>query len=82
MVNGAALNQLPVLSGVPQGSILGPLLFFIYIDDITNLELPEGTQLVLYADILLYRPILSESDFTALQSAVNSIEAYWPPPTS
>jgi len=77
VVNGASSEHLPVLSGVPQGSILGPLLFLIYIDDLTNIELSEGTEIVLYADdILLYRPISSENDFVALQCDVYHIETW------
>ena len=60
VLDGCSSASLPIHSGVPQGSILGPLLFSIYINPLASLSLSSSTRLLLYADdILLYKPIRS-----------------------
>ena len=49
-IDGKDSNWLDVLHGVPQGSIFGPLLFIIYINDIPLHVLTDDVDLDLYAD--------------------------------
>ena len=73
MINGSISSLLSVHSGVPQGSILGPLLFVLFIDDICEM-ISEGTELALYADdTKIWREILCDNDQIVLQNDINSL---------
>ena len=60
LLDGGSSDYVPVSAGVPQGTLLRPLMFLIYINDITE---DISSQLRLFAgDCLLHHAIKSEQE--------------------
>ena len=67
LISGKLSSLRNAQSGVPQGSILGPMLFIMFINDISS-GISPGTNLSLYADdTKIWRQIITESDAVRLQ---------------
>lgn len=66
-------NPSPVTSGVPQSTVLGPLIFQLYVDDLHDLK----SSLMLFADdTLLYGVISNEEDGDKLQDDLRQLEMW------
>ena len=76
LIGGHKSELKNVISGVPQGSILGPLLFVIFINDMINC-VSEDTNISLYADdTKIWRQIRSNVDHEILQKDIDALHMW------
>ena len=74
VVNGIKSDWAPVVSGVPQGTVLGPLLVSLYINDISaDIE----SEIRLFADdCVCYLEIMNEEDTLELQRDIDRLGSW------
>ncbi len=74
MLNGKSTDWIKVTSGVPQGSVIGPLLFLLYVNDIPN---EVDSPIKLFADdTKIWRVIRSVDDTYKLQEDLEALERW------
>ena len=76
IIGGQKSEQRSVASGVPQGSILGPLLFVLFINDMIKC-ISDKTNIALYADdTKIWREINGWEDHVALQNDITKLQEW------
>ena len=71
-VLGSTSSSLPVVSGVPQGSILGPVLFLLYVNDLPD-AVSSSTVATFADDTKLFKTIACKADSLKLPEDLNTL---------
>ena len=74
MLEGEESDTCHVMSGVPQGSVLGPCLFLLYINDMRDMI--ESNNRLFADDTIMYLTVSNQADFQALQSNLSKLETW------
>ena len=73
IINNSQSKKASVTSGIPQGSVLGPLLFVIYINDLPDIVDKDSFIFLFADDTKVFRQIISERDNLVLQQDINKL---------
>ena len=74
VLNGSRSDEINVTFGVPQGSVLGPILFTIFINDLPK---EIKSQVRLFADdCIVYQSIKNQEDASILQEDINRLQKW------
>jgi hypothetical protein len=74
-VSGILSSPFAVLSGIPQGYVLGPLLFNIFMNDLCN-NINYSRYLLFADDIKIFHVIKSPNDCNRLHSDIDSVQGW------
>ena len=76
LVLGATSEDLPATSKVPQGTILGPALFLLYVNDLPEVISSSSRILMFADDKKIFREIKTLADASSLQEDLGKL-AVW-----
>ena len=76
VIDGATSQWAPVTSGVPQGSLLGPLLFVIFIKDLPDVAVGDVFRRLYADDTKVYRNINTFDDCMSMQKTLTNMDTW------
>jgi len=76
VIDGATSQWASVTSGVPQGSLLGPLLFIIFITDLPDVAIGDVFTSLYADDTKVYRNINTIEDCMSLQKTLTNMDTW------